>query len=140
MLDKKTMRIICNICFGLLIAILILIFINTIIWKNQIRYKNNADGTVTLINYKDTSKNVIVPSEYSNKDVSAMGGFSLKNCKNMQELTLPKTITVMDSKALSGCESLQVLNIPINTWLSEHVKEYCPDNVEVRIQLPTKLM
>ena len=55
---------------------------------------------------------VEIPSEYKKKPVVAIGMHAFDNCKDLESVTIPDTVTVIKDNAFLNCVKLSGINIP----------------------------
>ncbi len=80
-------------------------------------FGTNSDGTLTLKQYDAFDTDVVIPSEYNGRKVTAIGRqcFQIQNWLSnvkITSVTLPNTITKIEEEAFSNCEELKKVNIP----------------------------
>ena len=108
----------------LLMQLLLLAFVQNVVAYtcevNGIYYDlRDADKTATVTYQRygasSYSGNVVVPSEIEYKDVVysvvAIGYNAFHNCKDLNSVSLPATITTIGSSAFSGCSSMAEIGI-----------------------------
>lgn len=76
------------------------------------QYKDNKDGTLTIMGYKGEEKNVVVPSEINEKKVTKIGDWAFSNCTFITSVKIPDSVTVIGNAVFSGCSSLILVEIP----------------------------
>ena len=75
-------------------------------------YTDNNDGTVTITNYGGSEKDVVVPEELDGKMVSAIGYAAFAECRSLESLVVPETVTRLQDYAFSQCTSLTRAQLP----------------------------
>ena len=75
-------------------------------------YTDNSDGTVTITNYGGSENEVIVPEELDGKTVSAIGYAAFAECRSLESLVVPETVTRLQDYAFSQCTSLRTAQLP----------------------------
>lgn len=75
-------------------------------------YTENADGTLTIVEYVGTAKNVEVPSKINGKKVTKIGMHAFCFSRNMQKIALPSTLVEIEEDAFSYCTALKEIKIP----------------------------
>ncbi len=65
----------------------------------------NADGTMTLVRYRENEATVVVPETYHDKTVTVIGESAFEG-KNLTSIDLPDTITVIGKRAFADCTNL----------------------------------
>lgn len=78
----------------------------------DIVYKDNDDGSLTLIAYKKDDVDVIVSATYENKKVTAIADNAFNNNENIKNLTVEEGITSIGTRAFLGCKNLSNVIIP----------------------------
>jgi uncharacterized protein YjdB len=85
-----------------------------------IYYNENTDGTVSVTfkdsNYNSYSGNVNIPNVITyygdTIPVKSIGLFAFKNCENLINVTIPKSITTIGDFAFQNCTGLKSLDVP----------------------------
>lgn len=79
-----------------------------------LEYTLSDDGTYYIVSGIGTCEdaNVIIPDEYEGKPVKRIGAGVFFGCKNLQNITIPESVTNIDSRAFYGCTKLQSITIP----------------------------
>ena len=73
---------------------------------NNARYEYNDDGTCRFVEQKNlTDEEVDIPANVYGYKVSSIGYMAFKNCKNLKRVTIPKSITKINS-SFDGCSNL----------------------------------
>ena len=75
-----------------------------------LRYRNNGDGTVTVIGYTGIINGAVtIPAEVDRKTVADVGMQAFANCDTLKKLTVAaKSINM---HAFVGCKNLETLTI-----------------------------
>ena len=60
----------------------------------------------------DKDTDVIIPNEYKNKPVTAIGQRAFENKSNITSVIIPNSITQIESEAFYGCSGLKEISIP----------------------------
>lgn len=77
--------------------------------------QNLGDGTVKIIQYEGTEKDVIVPESIDGKKVTAIGPMAFANgIVEIESVTLPDSITTLEDNAFFRCSKLKKIRIPKN--------------------------
>ena len=74
-------------------------------------YSVNADGTITMIAYRGSDKEVVVPAIYDGYTVSTIGKDTFMSCE-VEKITIEKGITTISDYAFRGCETLTEITLP----------------------------
>ena len=69
-------------------------------WGNLIRISNSYSG------------DIVIPSTYNGKTVTAIGDLAFDDCVNLTSVSIPNTVKVIEENAFRGCESLIAVSIP----------------------------
>ncbi len=70
---------------------------------------------ITITKYKGQKASVSVPGQIDGYPVTQIGIRAFANCKSLQKITLPDTITGISDYAFSGCGMLKSLKLPEST-------------------------
>lgn len=74
-------------------------------------YTELSDGTLCLSSFADwNSESYIIPETYEGKKITKIGREAFAYCKNLKEVSIPKTVTTIDEKAFynSGITSITI--------------------------------
>lgn len=74
-------------------------------------YEVATDDTVTILNYNGSEKNLTIPKELEGKVVKRIGYGAFAECKSIEELNIPDTITIINNYAFSQCSQIKTVNI-----------------------------
>lgn len=85
--------------------------IYTPIVKDEFNYKENNDGTLTVIGYYGTDTDILIPSEHGGKKVKSIGELAF-NCGNVTEVELCFGIEIIEQEAFLQCEKLTKIIFP----------------------------
>jgi len=93
---------------------------NRIVWGYQNEHGTSDDGFfwaksgqgIVIIKYVGTDTNVVIPTTIANTSISAILSEAFKNCKDIESLHIPKTVTNIGVNAFSGCGALKELTLP----------------------------
>ena len=83
----------------------------TPIVKDEFNYKENNDGTLTVIGYYGTDTDILIPSEHGGKKVKSIGELAF-NCGNVTEVELCFGIEIIEQEAFLQCEKLTKIIFP----------------------------
>ncbi len=72
---------------------------------NKYQYQILSDGTVEIIGYGGTEKNLEIPASIDNKAVTSIRKFTFSGC-NIQNITIPSSVTNIEYGALVGLSNL----------------------------------
>ncbi len=77
------------------------------------------NGTLCIEDYigdKDNLTEVTIPAELDGKKVAAIMGGVFQNCPNLENVTIPDTITYIDWNAFESCPNLKNVSIPASVY------------------------
>ena len=74
-------------------------------------YTKTSDSTVRITGADENIKNADIPAELDGYTVTAIGADAFENCWNLNEVTLPDTVTKIEQYAFAY-SGLQSINIP----------------------------
>ena len=107
----------------LLIALLLALPIGML--AQELRFVDQPDGTVklsyrvkrddwgNLIRISNSySGDIVIPSTYNGKTVTAIGDLAFDDCVNLTSVSIPNTVKVIEENAFRGCKSLIAVSIP----------------------------
>ena len=107
----------------LLIALLLALPIGML--AQELRFVDQPDGTVklsyrvkrddwgNLIRISNSySGDIVIPSTYNGKTVTAIGDLAFDDCVNLTSVSIPNTVKVIEENAFRGCERLIAVSIP----------------------------
>lgn len=75
--------------------------------SNKYQFEVNSDNTVTITKYTGKDEEVIIPSEFDGKKVTAIGDNAFQGCTNLKTVTIPASVTVLRNCAFDDCPNLQ---------------------------------
>lgn len=112
------------------------------IWKEgPLTFSYLSDSDSYSVQCKDKSvSSVVIPSEYRGKSVSVIGWSAFYDCVNLTSITIPESVTRIDSFAFYGCSELSKIIIPENvTIVGSHVFTGCIglESIDVESKNPT---
>ena len=83
--------------------------------ENLVSYEKNGEGTIAITECKRRGISKIeIPSKIDGMTVTEIGSYAFAYCDNLETVTLPDTIKVIDEGAFFFCESLITIEIPEN--------------------------
>lgn len=72
-------------------------------------YTLSDDGSSYLVTgYTGTATEVYIPATYDSRPVSGIGDYAFRDCSSITSITIPDSITSVESNAFYHCDSLQV--------------------------------
>lgn len=77
-----------------------------------------SNGNVTILGYKGTDQNVVIPSEIYGMPVTKIGAQAFMDRADITSITLPGSIGEIMKKAFYGCTGLTELTLPASPALS----------------------
>ncbi|MFT9849458.1 leucine-rich repeat protein [Aneurinibacillus sp. REN35] len=91
-------------------------------YDGDFEYADNKDGTATIVSYKGSGGNIVIPSKVSDADliVTAIGENAFKS-KNVTNVTIPALVTSIDQQAFMGNPTLIMVGYEnIRNYASSH--------------------
>ena len=79
-----------------------------------LEYKLLDDGTYEVTDTGPSGENateIVIPSTYKEKAVTAIGDRAFYNCDNLASVTIPNSVTSIGESAFYGCNSLTSVTI-----------------------------
>ncbi len=86
-------------------------------WGNYVRIPNSYSG------------DIVIPSTYNGKTVTAIGDLAFDACVNLTSVSIPNTVKVIEENAFRGCESLVAISIPASV---ESIDAYAFSNTGLK--------
>ena len=77
---------------------------------NEIVWEEDYNGDIVVSAAGPSIENATIPSTINGKTVKKVRGF--KDCKYLKTVTLPNTLTEIQSSTFQGCSALTTINIP----------------------------
>lgn len=71
-----------------------------------------SDGEVTITGYTGSAAEVVIPGTIEGCPVTSIGCFAFYECKTLTGITLPDSLTCIESSAFNGCTNLTDITIP----------------------------
>ncbi len=109
--------------------------VGDIISSGEYKYQSLSDGTIELVSYNGNDENVVIPETIDGKTVTSVHQdvFQYKE-ETLISVSLPDTITHLDSFTFYLCTKLKEVNIPKNlTVIKYHTFEMCTDLEKIEI-------
>ncbi|MFU1797902.1 Ig-like domain-containing protein [Paenibacillus azoreducens] len=107
-------------------------------YANEADYEwsENEDGTVTITKYKGSARNVIIPNQLNNRDVTAIGNKAFYN-KSLASVEFPNTIVSIGDEAF---QYNNLVSVTLQNGL-EQIGDYAFGNNKLTsIELPDSLI
>lgn len=74
-------------------------------------YAESADGGCSVIGYKGTDRDILVPAEYGGLKVTSIGDCAFMGNKSITTLTLGENVKEIGAAAFTGCERLMAVSL-----------------------------
>lgn len=74
-------------------------------------YEVGTDNTVTILNYNGNEKDLTIPNEIDGMIVKRIGYGAFAECKSIEVLNIPESITIIGNYAFSQCSQIKVVNM-----------------------------
>lgn len=101
--------------------------------KNVFEY-TVEDGKAIITKYVGKETDVEIPQIIDNYTVYAIGESAFQNC-DVQSVTIPNTVRLIDWFAFAGCTSLKTINIPSSVMRVEYgAFDYCPKSMKIHCE------
>ena len=98
--------------------------VHVIVDENESDYVLNQNGEVT--GYLGTDWKVLnIPAEIGNQTVTGIADGAFENQRDIQQVILPETVTVIGSNAFYGCTNLKKINLNHVTSMGSGVFRQC---------------
>lgn len=72
----------------------------------NLEYVVTDDQTITITDCDKSAVNVVIPSEIEGMPVTVIGMDAFKYCSNLVSVTIPSSVTIIDSSAFYGCNNI----------------------------------
>ena len=103
-----------------------------------IYYKVSGDEATVVAGDEKYSGNINIPSQINGKLVVRIGSNAFKHCKELEAVSIPSTVTVIERGAFWNCENLKDFSIPSSIeTISAGAFKNCKKIVYVRIPAST---
>lgn len=100
------------------------------IYPQAYEYRENGDGSITILKYRGTEADVVVPSEIDGKPVTAIGGpgeGAFSNCAWVTSVTIPEGVTLVQDNAFYCCIRLEQVFLPASLReIGRYAFNLCP--------------
>lgn len=101
--------------------------------KNVFEYKVE-DGKAVITKYIGKETDVEIPQMIDNYTVCAIGESAFQNC-DVQSVTIPNTVRLIDWFAFAGCTSLKTITIPSSVTRVEYgAFDYCSKSMKIHCE------
>ena len=70
------------------------------------------DGTVSISQYQGTAEPLVIPATLDGRTVTVIGRETLDAFSHVVSVSIPDTVTAIDSKAFYGCPTLEFVGMP----------------------------
>ena len=91
---------------------------------NALEYDNLCyevnDGNVVITGYVSEPVEIVIPNEISNCPVVGIASLTFANCKSLESIVLPESISFIGDRAFMNCDSLKDINLPSQLKHIEH--------------------
>ena len=95
-----------------LMVVLLFISFSPIIFHDPLTYKQNSDGTYSVVDCDSSATKVKIPSTYKGKPVTRIGLPAFSRCYNLTSVVIPDSVTSIGEYAFKYCSSLTSVVIP----------------------------
>lgn len=103
-------------------------------YKGFIYVINTADDTVTIVDYDEEGKNLVIPDEIEGRKVTGIADGVFSGFDEIKSIRIPNSVTHIGEAAFYCCSSLKRVTIPPNiTRLEDRTFSYCSSLEEVVI-------
>lgn len=104
-------------------------------YPEEYEYRENEDGTITILKYRGNEEDVVVPAELDGKKVTSVSGAgegAFSNCARVASVTIPEGVTLVNDNTFYGCQRLQKVTFPASlTNIGHCAFNRCPDLGEI---------
>lgn len=89
-------------------------------------YSLLADGTYEVSMGSATGENIVIPSTYKGRAVTAIAEAGFQNCKDIEKITIPDGVTAIGNNAFDSCHALESVYLPDSmTTIGDDAFNYC---------------
>ena len=89
-------------------------------------FTNELDDGTLAIKYAGHDKTYVIPAEINGRRVTKIDDGAFRDCKNLESITIPNSVTSIGWSAFSGCRSLKSVAIPKSvTEIGSYAFEDC---------------
>lgn len=75
-------------------------------------YEEEADGSITIVSFQSTRKNIVVPNSINGKPVRNLGDGLFRDRNDLTMIVIPYGITTIGNDVFSGCAKLEKVTLP----------------------------
>lgn len=112
-------------------------FSATYIVYDHYKYSRNGDGTITIVEYDNSSTDMVVPESILSETVTAISLMAFMNNTDVQTVSLPDTLVTIDNFAFCNMTSLRSINIPVRcTSVGTGMLQGCTSLTDVNFESP----
>ncbi|MBQ9730837.1 MAG: leucine-rich repeat protein [Bacilli bacterium] len=90
----------------------------------------DGEEAYKVTGYEGEDKDVVIPALYFGYPVTTIGTESFANCENLETITIPRTITLVEGYAFPNCNNLHTVFYQSNqeNWNNIEITEYWNSN------------
>ncbi|MDE7433438.1 MAG: leucine-rich repeat protein [Lachnospiraceae bacterium] len=97
-------------------------------------YQVRSDGSIYIEEYKGTDSKVVIPESINGKKVTAIGVHAFAECKTLEEVVIPDTVTEICAWSFADCSNLKKVKISNNAeYIGGSAFMYCSSLTGIEI-------
>ena len=100
-------------------------------------------STASITGWNGAPTDLVVPStiddpDYGEQEVAQIKNAAFRDCTSLKSITLPSTLTVIDSNAFEGCTSLTSITLPSSVgYIASNAFEGCTSLTQITLPAET---
>ena len=102
-------------------------------YNEDLVYNLKADNTYEITGYVGSDTEIIIPSTYLNKAVTAIGDGAFSGCTSIETIIVPSSVTAIGANAFVGCGNL--VHVSLTDSIEKLGKNTFEDSVAFRFNV-----
>ena len=96
---------------GLCVFLLFCILTVSLFALTEGNYEINQDGVLKVLDRSKITGEVEIPSHIGGIPVKTIGAYAFNECKNLEKIIIPATVSIIEREAFNGCRKLSTVEI-----------------------------